>query len=1100
MKIDRIRMDIDKKLAGVIPSVQWDDNMRFIHINIVNGSEAFDLTGYSVKVAGLKPDGTSFFNDVRVVNAQEGFIEVVLTEQMNAAAGSVRCEVKIYSEKGVISTQPFILYVETSVTNKDITSSNEFGALTEALNKITNMDNKFESLTADTVAKATEKEIQKQIANGTMANLAIANNSLQGTKLRDYTITQSKLKRHLVHYNIFSQKGPINFVFNSQERTLSMELPSYVYACIGSNYIQLNGPNSRTVTLDYPTQHDGVTTIWCRPSTQEFKLLNFRDYATADIVGADDTILLASVSIANRSINGNMQYTIGGKLPYNGNVLDIHKHIKHHSLDHNVIDRKLQLAHLCSLGVSPNFDVDSSSKIVTLTLGSFPHLIVGASYVDVSNKIDNKDTNHIYEIPFPSPNHQGINFFVYNMDGKQFEIYNYSQVADLQASNDKCFILGTITLQGGAPKVNMYGTYTVNGGIANDTQKPYIYFNKPLRYVDRILYVPSFYVRARTELDGKYITPQSCGLTGDYFTFEIPQGYVADVIVIKYKLLQQFMSSINSNVTPFEVATMGRMPSHDDRDIIVATSIYGNITTQYPIVYTKEGDEEEIAGWASLNGGMLNFDFKNGMIEIPSPYAFIQYRNKYWNIDRSNLTEDNKLPIQDKQDGLQWLLFNLTDKKLYTARYTGDSLPNLLAKNILIIATFWANNKNHVQMLGPYKVNGRLFGMEESDEVFRLDNSKLILPPKLFIVQGDELQIYKSSITPLYKRINTYKLSCIADKNSRVKVDTIEDSYDLIESKLPASLRFGITQFTSNKLYAKDVVIEKCAIENIKKKNPTIIHIGDSITNRGIAYWNNFFLQLKNVNAKFVGTMTNQGNMRGEGREGWRYSNYVGQHNVYLNNGKPIHPQLSGNNSTLEQNPFIRLANDTDKQEHPNWCFRNTGAAKELSYAEDSNKTGDFYIFDFAHYLTAHDIDSPDVVTIALSTNDINTLNWWKDSCTLGLDIMYKQIRKALPNAQIGIIPSPAWGMGRAQWEDRVVEWIETCIKQVKSYNDQKLNIVPIWCHMNREWIFPMDAGKPISDTNDTKEYSITDTVHLHNFGEKQYGHAMYSYTMNMLK
>ena len=183
------------------------------------------------------------------------------------------------------------------------------------------------------------------------------------------------------------------------------------------------------------------------------------------------------------------------------------------------------------------------------------------------------------------------------------------------------------------------------------------------------------------------------------------------------------------------------------------------------------------------------------------------------------------------------MLFNLTDKKLYTARYTGDSLPNLLAKNILIIATFWANNKNHVQMLGPYNVNGILFGMEESDEVFRLDNSKLILPPKLFIVQGDELQIYKSSITPLYKRINTYKLSCIADKNSRVKVDTIEDSYDLIESKLPASLRFGITQFTSNKLYAKDVVIEKCAIENIKKKNPTIIHIGDSITNRGIAYW-----------------------------------------------------------------------------------------------------------------------------------------------------------------------------------------------------------------------------------------------------------------------
>lgn len=194
MKIDRIRMDIDKKLAGVIPSVQWDSNTRFLHINILNGAKAFDLTGCSVKVAGLKPDGTSFLNNVKIINAKEGFIEVVLTEQMNAAAGSVRCDIKIYNSKGVLSTQPFIIDVEPSVTTKAIVSSNEFQTLTEMLNTVGDLDKKFDSLTSEAVAKATEKEIQKQIANGGMANLAISDGSLEGKKLKNSTITSEKIK------------------------------------------------------------------------------------------------------------------------------------------------------------------------------------------------------------------------------------------------------------------------------------------------------------------------------------------------------------------------------------------------------------------------------------------------------------------------------------------------------------------------------------------------------------------------------------------------------------------------------------------------------------------------------------------------------------------------------------------------------------------------------------------------------------------------------------------------------------------------------------------------------------------------------------------
>ena len=164
-----------------------------MHINLLNGSVPFNLSGCSVKISGTKQDGTAIFNNCTVINAKEGFIEVALTEQMNAAPGTVKCELKLYSGSGVLTTKHFEIEVTASVTSKGITSSNEFKALDEALSKVNNIDTKFESLTAETVKTATEKEIQKQIASGNMANLAIANNSIEGTKLKNGEITKEKL-------------------------------------------------------------------------------------------------------------------------------------------------------------------------------------------------------------------------------------------------------------------------------------------------------------------------------------------------------------------------------------------------------------------------------------------------------------------------------------------------------------------------------------------------------------------------------------------------------------------------------------------------------------------------------------------------------------------------------------------------------------------------------------------------------------------------------------------------------------------------------------------------------------------------------------------
>lgn len=160
--IKKMKIDIDKKNFEIIPSVQYDSNTRFLHINLTNGSIPFDLTGCSVKISGTKQDGTAIFNNCTIINAKKGFVEVELTEQINAIPGTVKCELKIYSESGVLTTKHFDIEVTAPLTaSKEIVSSNEFKALTDALKVVQGIDNKADK------EKVEEKfgEVYEQLDN-----------------------------------------------------------------------------------------------------------------------------------------------------------------------------------------------------------------------------------------------------------------------------------------------------------------------------------------------------------------------------------------------------------------------------------------------------------------------------------------------------------------------------------------------------------------------------------------------------------------------------------------------------------------------------------------------------------------------------------------------------------------------------------------------------------------------------------------------------------------------------------------------------------------------------------------------------------------------
>ena len=119
---------------------QYDtNNSRSFTFNIIQNNKPFNLTGFNIKIGGVKSDRTNFFNDVNIVDVNNGIIELDLTAQMLTTAGAVKLEFLFFKDNVRLSSYPFEITVIPSVTNfQAIESSDEFGALTNALNKVDN--------------------------------------------------------------------------------------------------------------------------------------------------------------------------------------------------------------------------------------------------------------------------------------------------------------------------------------------------------------------------------------------------------------------------------------------------------------------------------------------------------------------------------------------------------------------------------------------------------------------------------------------------------------------------------------------------------------------------------------------------------------------------------------------------------------------------------------------------------------------------------------------------------------------------------------------------------------------------------------------------
>ena len=126
-----LNTDNSKPNSRIIIKQGCIDTIRLI-VTINDKGGALELpTGTTAKIRMLKPDKKQVLNDCEVVGNN---VHVVITQQMQAAAGEGKCEIILFYSGKTFTTVTFPITIEPNVhDDSQIESTSEYNALPNAL-------------------------------------------------------------------------------------------------------------------------------------------------------------------------------------------------------------------------------------------------------------------------------------------------------------------------------------------------------------------------------------------------------------------------------------------------------------------------------------------------------------------------------------------------------------------------------------------------------------------------------------------------------------------------------------------------------------------------------------------------------------------------------------------------------------------------------------------------------------------------------------------------------------------------------------------------------------------------------------------------------
>lgn len=150
-----IEFDVKKNSHITITAKEGDINSRKLEFRLLDNSLPFSLVGRTVRCYMVKPDKRVVFNDLDIIDAEDGRCVLTLTTQSLIKSGMANIELIIYEEGKKLSSIPIKMNIMKSLVSDELLySSDEFGALESALWKI-------DTFTETMNSKATKEELKK---------------------------------------------------------------------------------------------------------------------------------------------------------------------------------------------------------------------------------------------------------------------------------------------------------------------------------------------------------------------------------------------------------------------------------------------------------------------------------------------------------------------------------------------------------------------------------------------------------------------------------------------------------------------------------------------------------------------------------------------------------------------------------------------------------------------------------------------------------------------------------------------------------------------------------------------------------------------------
>lgn len=226
-----------------------------------------------------------------------------------------------------------------------------------------------------------------------------------------------------------------------------------------------------------------------------------------------------------------------------------------------------------------------------------------------------------------------------------------------------------------------------------------------------------------------------------------------------------------------------------------------------------------------------------------------------------------------------------------------------------------------------------------------------------------------------------------------------------------------------------------------------------------------------------------------EGRSGWSYEVFTGRERH----------STSGDyaqTGTTDGNPFLRLADSTDKADYPDYCFENNGTTGvQESYTEAVDKDKDFYIFDYDWYLSTRGVSTPDTIVIVLGVNGS------VENFDPNMRWMISRIIAAVPTIKIGLSVSQQLRseIASSAYTSDLVAKMNLLTKYIKELNSPNITELSLHAHNNSELSHNITQTNT-QDNNNTVTFNATaDFLHMQNNGYlecSKYIGAYIAYTM----